>query len=167
MNWSGQIGLLNCSHVLNLWNDFAIAHVLKDNLRITNDNWIRDINGITIDSRIRIVGDVLCYLGWSTMFSTITLHHWNRVLRLHWPVTMYYLLGLLRANQLRPLMQLIRLIIINAWIRSEMLLWVFGTWFLGIVNKVLLILHILIWNLGSLLLVLTNFINWTFIYEVV
>ena len=101
-----QIRLLNRSHILNLWYDLSIAHVLKHNLRITNDNWIGNVNGITVDAAVGVVGYVLGYLRLhansllSVHLTHVSTHlhcvHW--ILWFQWPVSIDDLLSLLRIH---------------------------------------------------------------------
>jgi hypothetical protein len=153
---------LNRTQVLNLWNYFAISHVLKDNLRIANYNWICNIIRITINAAVCVISNVLSYLLGNSLFSiTITLntisthlHHWHRILRFQWPVSINNLLCLLRTYQLRSLMQLIALIISYGWISSKMLFRIIDTWFLALNEIVFERLEVLRWLFWSLMLMM-------------
>ena len=92
MDWIRQIWLLNRAHILNLWYDLTVAHVLKHNLRIANNNWISNVNGITIYATVGVVGDVLGYLRLHTAATlflvvvaiTTTLNVTTHLHSVHW-----------------------------------------------------------------------------------
>lgn len=162
MNGIWQIRLLNRSHVLNLWYDLSITHVLKHNLRITNDNWICNVNGIAINSAVGVVCNVLSDL-WLHSNSLFTVHlahvtthlhrvHW--ILWFQWPVSIYDLLRLLRTHLWWSLMQLITLIICNTRISSKMFLRILRARLLALHEIVLYRLQSLRWHLWSLVLMM-------------
>lgn len=125
--------ILDGSHVLNLWNNFAISHVLKYNLRVANYDRICNIDTITIDSTVCIVSNILSYI-WlhSLLFTTImaSITHLHRILRLQWSISVNDLLSLLSTHHLWNLMQLTRLIISYTRVCSKMLFRILGTRFL-------------------------------------
>jgi hypothetical protein len=102
--------ILDGTHVLNLWNNFAISHILKYNLRVANYDRICNIDAITINPAVCIVSNVLSNIWLHSLFFT-TIAHLHRILWLQWSISVNNLLSLLGTHHLRYLMQLTRLII--------------------------------------------------------
>ena len=127
-----DVTLLKSVHLTQLHgHDLSIAHILEENLAIWYYNTVCNVNWIPVHSTVNIIRNVLYrWLMHLLLCMTLLFLTTFAYMNLIWHRTMVW-------QRRRILMQLCRIIVVYAWVSSEMLLWIPKRWF---INRHLLLL---------------------------